>query len=177
MKKGLTLIELLVTISVFSIAITAFLELFSSAFKYQQKNLVSAYLLNTASYTTEYITRALRMAKKELNDPPSCLSLRGLNYEITHGGEGIRFLNSDEECQEFFLENQTIKVAKNAQVLPLTPSNLIVERLKFEVAGDDQWDSKQPKVTFVLKLTSSKDPSQSLNLQTTVSQRDLDVPK
>jgi len=177
MKKGFTLIELLLTVSIFSIAVTAFLELFSSVFKYQQKNLVSAYLLNTASYTTEYITRALRMAKKELNDPPICLSLRGLNYEITQGGEGIRFLNSDGECQEFFLEDQMIKITKNAQTLPLTPSNLTVERLKFEVVGGDQWDSKQPKVTFVLKLSSSKDPSQSLDLQTTISQRDLDVSK
>ena len=177
MKKGLTLIELLVTISIFSIAITAFLELFSSAFKYQQKNLVSAYLLNTASYSTEYITRALRMAKKELNDPPICLSQRGLNYEVTDGGKRIRFLNSDGECQEFFLEDQMIKITKNGQTLPLTPSNLTVERLKFEVVGEKQSDSKQPKVTFVLKLSSPKDPSQSLDLQTTVSQRDLDVPK
>ena len=177
MKKGFTLIELLLTVSIFSIVVTAFLGLFSSAFKYQQKNLVSAYLLNTASYTSEYITRALRMAKKELNDPPICLSLRGLNYEITQGGEGIKFLNSDGECQEFFLENQMVKVTKNAETLPLTPSNLIVERLKFEVIGENQSDFKQPKVTFVLKLTSSQDPSQSLDLQTTVSQRDLDVPK
>ena len=66
MNRGFTLVELLITITIFSIVITGFLGLFSSAFKYQKESLNLQYLLSNASYVTEYMSRALRMAKKDL---------------------------------------------------------------------------------------------------------------
>ncbi|GAJ06754.1 unnamed protein product, partial [marine sediment metagenome] len=66
MNKGFTLIEILISITIFSIVIIAFLSLFTSAFHYQRESLNSAYLLNSASYLTEYISRDLRMAKKDI---------------------------------------------------------------------------------------------------------------
>ena len=172
-KRGFTLIELLITITIFSIVITAFLGLFGSAFHWQRKSLSQFYLLNNASYLTEYISRALRMAKKDLTG--SCIAPK-YNYENPGGDSSkIRFLNYNEECQEFFLQNGVLKVKKSGVTLPLTPSNLIVESLKFEINGESQNDQLQPKVTFVLKLKTSQQPSQIINLQTTVSQRDLDV--
>jgi prepilin-type N-terminal cleavage/methylation domain-containing protein len=172
-KRGFTLIELLITIMVFSIVITGFLALFSSAFENQRKSLAQAHLLNSASYLTEYISRALRMAKKDLTG--SCITLK-YNYENPGGDSSkIRFLNYNDECQEFFLQNGVLKVKKSGVTLSLTPSNLTVESLKFEISGESQNDQLQPRVTFALKLKTSQQPSQIINLQTTISQRDLDV--
>jgi prepilin-type N-terminal cleavage/methylation domain-containing protein len=174
-KSGFTLVELLVTITVFSIAITGFVGLFGSALKHQRESLLSNYLLSSGSYITEYMSRALRMAQKELANPPTCLSVRGLNYEITRQGNGIKFINFNSECQEFYLENSILKVEKNGISQDLTPSNLIVENLNFSLLGKSQADQIQPRVTFTLKLKTAQTPSQEINLQTTVSQRELDV--
>ena len=176
MNRGFTLVELLITITIFSIVITGFLGLFSSAFKYQKESLNLQYLLSNASYVTEYMSRALRMAKKDLAG--DCI-ISKYNY-LNPGGDTskIRFLNYHEKCQEFILDGNELKVGISNTTTPpvsgdfLTPSNLVVEKLEFDISGETQEDKLQPKVTFVLKV---KIGEQKLNLQTTISQRDLDV--
>lgn len=175
MNRGFTLVELLITITIFSIVITGFLGLFSSAFKYQKESLDSQYLLTNASYVTEYMSRALRMAKKD-DSSGSCTGTGYLNYAATING--IRFLNYHEKCQEFILDGNKLKVGISETAFPpvsgdfLTPTNLDVEKLEFDISGETQEDNLQPKITFVLKV---KIGEQRLNLQTTISQRDLDV--
>ncbi len=173
---GFTLIEIMVSIALFSIVATAFLGLFSSAFSSQKKSLGSAYLLNNGSYAMEYISRALRMAKKETENPPVCLSSYGLNYEIIQAGSGIRFVNDKGGCQEFFLEQGQIKVMKSGQAETLTPVNLEVEYFSFYVSGESQDDLIQPKVIFSFALKTKNEPVQSIQLETAVSQRQLDIP-
>lgn len=172
LNKGVTIIELLVTVTVFSIAITTSLSLLTSAIKEQRKALGSAYLLDTASYVTEYISRALRMAQKDLSG--DCVGTAKGNF----GGPDenhIKFLNYNGECQEFFLEGEAIKVRRLGVSQPLTPSNLTVANLEFAISGASQDDNLQPKVSFVLKLATKELEPKILNLQSTVSQRQLDV--
>jgi len=179
MRKGFTLIELLITMTVFSIVITTSLGLFSSAFREQRKSIASIYLLNEASYVTEYMSRALRMAKKDLAG--TCIDSK---YNYQNPGDDtskIRFLNYHEKCQEFILDGNELKVGiSNTSIPPtekdfLTPSNLVVEDLNFKIVGGTQDDELQPKVTFILKIKTEELKPQELNLQTTISQRDLDV--
>ena len=185
MKKGFTLIELLITITIFSIVGAGFLELFGSAFREQRKTLNLQYLLSNTSYVSEYMSRALRMAKKD-GSSGSCTGTSYLNYAATTNG--IRFLNYDEKCQEFKLDSQNnqlrvgISTSTNPPVsedfMPLTPlEDLVVQDIKFEISGAVQppEDYSQPKVTFILKIKTKELKPQELNLQTTVSQRDLDV--
>ena len=171
MKKGFTLIELLISITIFSIVITAFLGLFGSAFRWQRESLSTNYLLNNASYITEYMSRALRMAKKDIS--AVCIAAEhnftpsdGLSNEIT-------FLNSQGECQRFFLQSEALKVEKIGLGVPqfLSPTDIKVKNLKFKVSGGGGADNAQSRVTFVLELEKGE---QVLNLQTTISQRDLD---
>jgi len=180
-KKGFTLIELLVAVTIFSVVLTSFLGLFSSVFKEQRKNLNLQYLLQNTSYLSEYISRALRMARKDLSG--DCISLK-YNFENPGGDiSKIRFLNYQEKCQEFLLEDDQVKVKKSSDQYssnfgvaePLTPTNLMVEDLKFEISGQTQDDDLQPKATFCLRIKNKVFEPEILNLQTTISQRDLDV--
>ncbi len=169
-NKGFTLVEILIAMTIFSIVITSALGLFGSAFHYQRVSLDSAYLLNSASYITEYISRALRMAKKDIGG--ICISSK-YNFENPGGDTSrVRFLNYNDECQEFYLAGNVLKVEKEGVGQDLTPSGLTVENLHFEIIGESQDDKIQPRVSFNLKL---KNNDQELNFQTTVSQRDLDV--
>lgn len=180
-KKAFTLIELMVTITVFAIVITPAISLFGSALRHQKEIMMQAEALNSASFLTEYISRALRMAQKDMSG--DCI---GENNNFVNPSEvsSIRFLNYNNKCQEFLLESDAVRVKKSTDDSAfnlgsgssLTSASLVVESLKFTISGNDQLDGQQPKITFTLKLRS-KYLNSSLEVQTTVSQRELDVPR
>ena len=134
------------------------------------------------------------MAKKELNDPGTCLSQKGLNYEIPveyqiggneNLGTGLRFINvlENSDCQEFFLENGQLKykrkiiTAPPGETLDLTSNKLEITSLKFKLEGKSQNDNLQPRVTIFLEVKGKGEieASQKIKIQTTISQRNLDV--
>lgn len=187
-NKGFTLIELLVAIGIFSIVIGMVSAIFILGIRQQKVAFASQTVLDQASFTLEYMSRALRMARKELSTP-ACLSQNGLNYEITPSGSGLKFINSLEssDCQEFFLESGQLKYRKkigqsSEESLPLTSNKLEVVSLKFNLVGEFQGDADnpenlQPKITIFLEIKGKGEleKSQRIKIQATLSQRNLDV--
>ena len=187
-KKGFTLIELLISSAVFILIITLLIGLFAQIFKAQSKVITSQQLLDQTSYALEYMGRFLRMAKKSQDG--ECLSASGLNYEIfSAGGEpggGIRFLSSKTKCQEFFLENGQIKSRTSwntsktgfGSALSLTSDKFLIEpgSLKFAIQGEQLGDNLQPRATIFMEIGRNPDLKPKIQLQTTVSQRNLDIP-
>ncbi len=198
MKNGYTLIEVLVAVGIFTIIIAAPTGFFVGSLKGQLKTLASQKLLDNTSYALEYISRSLRMAKKELNcsdinTPTTCSCLKsngyGFNYENPEGDlSAIRFINYKDECQEFFLDesDHRLKESKNgATPIALTAEDLEITSLagpglKFKLSGESQTDNDQPRVTLFLKIKGAKGQKPELQpeikIQTTISQRNLDVP-
>lgn len=180
-NKSFTLIELLVALAVFSIIMAAVAGIFISGLKAQKLILAKRELLGQTSYLMEYTSRAMRMARKEL-DAPACLSADGLNYEKTRAGKGIKFKKFDFEtlqviCQEFFWDenNKQLYESKNGGTpIPLTSGALLVE--EFNIGPDTSWgqgDDFQPRVTFSLNI-KTKPEMAKIRIQTTISQRNLD---
>lgn len=176
---GLTLIEMMVVGTIFCLIIATVLGIFSSAIRAQRFSLASQQLIDQTSYVMEYMSRFLRMAKKELDagGPTACLSANGLNYEKTYGDSGLKFKNYKGECQEFYLDTdrrlyQTIDTIR----LPLTSEKFNVKNLRFSVSGQTQADNVQPKVTIFLEVEGKgNSPQPKIRIQTTTSQRDIDV--
>lgn len=173
-SKGFTIPELLVSLFIFSLTILGAGGLLVSGINVQRRSGAQQELMDQASYLAEYMSRALRQARKELGVPPACLTVagRGFNYEITQGGQGIKFINRSGQCQEFFLESQSQrikeKITLNEQYL--TSNNLQVTKLGFFISGAGQGDNLQPKATFAIEL-------KGIGIQTTVSQRKIDIPE
>jgi hypothetical protein len=190
MNKSYTLIEVLVAVSIFTMVIAAPTGFLVGSLKGQQKALSSQKLLENTSYTLEYISRTLRMAKKELDcsdiidpDTCSCLATQGYghNYENPNGDtSAIRFINYKEECQEFFLEGARLKESKDGVENYLTSEDLEIISLKFWLSGESQSETDQPRITLFLEIKGGKGQKPELRpvikIQTTVSQRNLDVP-
>jgi len=179
MKKGFTIPELLVAIALFSLIAGAGTNLLFSAIDAQRRSLAGQEMVSQASFIMEYMTRALRQAKKELVDPGLCLSSgSGYNYEITDTGEGgVRFINAQNNCQEFYLESGTVWEVINED-LPknLTANDFTVTQFSFVLQGESQdLDLLQPRVTLLLALESVSSPESDLRLQTTISQRNVDI--
>ena len=183
------MIELMITISVFSIFITVGLQLLSSALLSHQKALEKVELLNQTSYGLDYITRCLRMARKDLAG--NCIAQK-FNYENPNNNlSAIRFLNSRGKCMEVALEELgpvgqrfkaiTIKKSTDSRAanlggsISLTSKGISVEGLNFKVTGQSQNDFIQPSVSVALKIKGRSPKPQEMLIQTSVSQRDLDV--
>jgi len=168
---GFTLIELLVGMTIFVLVSGIIVGIFVSGISLQRRFLAEQQVLAQLSFAIEYMSRALRMAKRE-DGTFNCLSA-GLNYINPVGESTIKFINhlQEDDCQEFFLEKNRIKYKQKGEILDLTSPNLQVESLLFKLQGQSQGDNLQPRVTIFLRTKSPL----KIELQTTISQRRLDV--
>ena len=173
-NKSFTLVELLVTVAIFSLIVSTASGVFVSALQAQRKSLAMQELLGQTSFLMEYMSRAIRMAKKELS-APACLSENGLNYEKTRGGKGLKFINYQGICQEFFWDVTTgrLKEAKGGAEEFLTSGNLQIINLNFKLRGEFQEDDDQPRITLFLEIEGKE--KSKIKIQTTISQRNPDI--
>ena len=182
-EQGFTIPELLVALFIFSLIIGGATNLLLVGITAQRSSLAMQELLDQSSFVVEYMTRSLRQAKKDLG--PTCLTIRGLNYELTQGGEGIMFINSRSQCQEFRLTTARIEEVfwAGGEITSqsfLISDNLAVTSLKFLLRGEGQDDDLQPRVTFAFEiegLGAKPESRPQLQFQTSISQRTVDVPK
>ncbi|MCX6789454.1 MAG: prepilin-type N-terminal cleavage/methylation domain-containing protein [Candidatus Gribaldobacteria bacterium] len=187
--RGVTLIELLVSISVFSIFITVDSQLLASALQYHQQALEKVELLSQISYGLDFMDRSLRMAQKDYNG--RCIT-QNFNYENYNGSSTVRFIDYQGKCCEFSSQDvsqdgKTFKVlmvrksstdaaTQLGDYLALTPIGLSVNSLVFSLNGQGQLDDLQPSVSIALKIRGRLTPPLETKIQTTISKRELDVP-
>ena len=189
-KKAFTLVELLVAVAIFAIIGGIASGVFISALRAQRKSLAYQELLSQTSYLMEYMSRALRMARKDTSggcvtplDSTNFRNYQKTNSRIldgtTYSGPGIIFLNYQGICQEFFRDTNDfrLKESKNkAAPIVLTSDDLDVNF--FNIGPDESWDQEdndQPRVTFFLNITGKE--QSKIKIQTTVSQRNPDILK
>ncbi len=173
--KGFTLVEVMVAVGIFAIIISVFAGFFVNIIITQRQALHDQQLIDNTSYNLEYMSRSIRMAKKELGDPLFCLDNRGDNYQKTANGlKFIKFDHStkDDVCLEFFLDNYRLWQKKDdGEPIALTPAKFRV--YSFEIEGENTWSQggspeTQPKVKISLEI-------EDLKIRTTVSQRNLNI--
>ena len=154
--------------AVFTLLVGTTSSIFLSSIKNQRQGLATQEILDQASYLMEYMSRALRMAKKDMAG--SCTGTAKLNYAFE--SQCLKFLNYKGECQRFCLDGTRIK-DENGNYL--TSTNLEVSSFGVVLSGASQppVDYLQPKVTISLNIAGQEETS--IKIQTTVSQRNLDV--
>jgi prepilin-type N-terminal cleavage/methylation domain-containing protein len=196
--KGFTLVEVLVSITLFLLAMTVVTQLFVFASRAQRKILARSQMIGEISYNLEHISRGLRMAKK--SEDSSCLSAPNVNFEKNSQkingknpiGNALIFQNRNAaggfDCVKLYLfhpddypagKTALMEYRDNGKkyALPLTSPDINV--LAFSVAQDTasggwgQNDDLQPRVTIYIKAQDKE--GGIFETQTTISQRDLDV--
>lgn len=167
-NKGFTIIEMVVAIAVFSLVIGATSGVFLSGIKSQKQGLATQEILDQTSYLMEYMSRSLRMAKKDTTG--TCTGAAKLNYVFTNGC--LKFVNYNGTCQQFCLVGTRLRDGNGVY---LTSTNLQVTNFAVTLRGAVQppADYLQPRVTISLNVMGKE--QMSLKIQTTVSQRNLDV--
>jgi prepilin-type N-terminal cleavage/methylation domain-containing protein len=187
MEKGFTLIELIVAIAVFLLIIGVAITIFISIVINQRIILSQQQLLNQTSYVEEYMSKALRMAKKDATG--ACLideygdPHQGYIYLLTRPDtnlgiyKGIKFINANNNaCTEFFLDDSSgaiilKEIRDGSDPVPLTSEKLEIISVRFGINGGtgcysgtaecpigaSENDVVQPRVTISIEIKIAGD--------------------
>ena len=192
-KSGFSLAEMLVSVLIFGILVGAITGVFTSAIKIQRYALSAQDLLSQTSYIMEHASRSLRVAKKDYAG--DCIDANK-NYGIAEAPfPQIKFkeLSSPCEfppvgctayCEEFVLRDPMVSILETQKYeyevgggsfySPLTSPKLKVNYFNRRVTGDDL--NSQPRATFFIDVEAGQtSPKPRIRLQTTVSQRDINI--
>lgn len=176
-EAGFTLVEMLVSVAVFSVIVSILSNSFVWGIQSQRYSLARQEILNELNYTMERVSRSLVMAKKDDIAGNNCLAGNKINYEFSGGCLG--FKDSSGVCRDYCLDNGVLKEYENGVFFGnLTSSNVNISNFKVNLSGVGQGDDLQPRVTIMLEAESAIAGSADnvkLKLQTTISQRDPDI--
>ncbi|MBX9907059.1 type II secretion system GspH family protein [Patescibacteria group bacterium] len=185
-KKGFTLVELLVSVALFSIvmmiSIGSLLTLVDANRKVQALRVVT----DNVAFAMDTMTRSIRTGYN-YSCPASASSVNSANTEVgpdcSGGGDGIEFTNSDGTDRIGYKYDATLQAVlrsvDGSSWERITAPEARIEKLRFFVTGTTVNDAFQPIVTVILEGaagTSSKASTLgSFNVQTTATQRVLDT--
>ena len=193
-SNGVTLLEIVVALALFLVIIGVAISIFISIVQHQRRILNEQELLGQISYFTEYISRGLRMAVKDI--PGVCLidgetSYPNYIYLLTRYNsvsgfyEGVKFINSNGVCEEIYLDtDKVLKESKNGQA----PQNILSSKFQINynrfvingskaVKGASGLGAIQPRISLLLNVQiQSFAGLQERIFQTTISQRNLIIP-
>lgn len=168
-----TLVELTVSISLFLIVTLAIFQIFISVVRVERRFLAKTDATAQSAYFMEYISRTVRMAKKDKSGV--CITQFN-NFEKTGRG-GLRFLSYNDKCLEFYVSGQSLLIEIDGEILQLTSPDIKVTAWNvYDVPAINGWlqtDWRQPRVTFSLNVLDKS--GSELTLQTTISQRNIDA--
>jgi len=176
--KGVSLIELMLAMAIFSVLILSATGIFKMVVE-GQRNAVSAQnVQENIRYAMEKISKEIRMAQASdaACEPTAVYKV----FNTTAGSSSLHFKNQDGQCLTYYLEDNRLKliVANGLEVIAdgfVTPGALEVSNLKFYLDDDliGAFHSKQPYVTMVMdvKAIGLAINEQKMKIQITVSSR------
>ena len=168
-QSGLSLLEIVVAVSIFTALILSSTQIFQSVIQNHRQSIAMQNMQANLSYTFEVMSKEIRMAVKA--EESGCITANSI-YETSEDLDELFFLNQDEKCVSYYLVDDNgvsrLKIKRDEKEAFVTPSDLEVKDLQFFVDDDGQ-----PRVTIMLDI-SPIDPSlstQIIKIQTTISSR------
>lgn len=178
-ESGMTLLETLVALGIFSVVIVFTTGLFISGIKAQSRASEMNLVNNEASFILDRIGREVRMAK----DVSDMQILKFDGSTILNPGPRIKFTNHESDATIYCQANSSGTCMNPGNFVSVSydngsnftlissPSVKIVD-LKFYSNGDPAGVPPTQKIiTIYLELQSLRDPSVSIKLQTSVVPR------
>ncbi len=174
MKKGFTLVEILVSLSIFALVMTISLGAILGVFTANRKAATLRVAMDSLNSSMEAMARELRFGTSYHCESTYAGDVSPTPQDCIAGGQYITFIASDGATKAF-RQNGTILMANSGSGwFPLT--DVAITNLKFYVFGAESASSaspSQPKVFVVIQgnVPGKDGAATNFNLQTLVSQR------
>jgi prepilin-type N-terminal cleavage/methylation domain-containing protein len=180
--KGFSLIEVLVSLSIFAVVVTIAVGSLMMLVTANAKARNLSAVMTNISYTLDAMTREIRMGSsytcgKTASDPKQCPSGSSV-FSFNEGGKSLTGVNGGRVAYELAGGVLTRKLLSSGAVLPMTDDSVQITRADFVLTGGSQTDSESPTVTIYIEGTTgdtSDNTSSTFHVQTTVVQQLLDI--
>lgn len=158
MKKGFTIIELMVAMTIFIVVISISSGVFINSLKTQRAVLALMAANDNASLTIEQISREIRT---------------GSEFQTNANGDRLDFISAGGNPVFYQLQNGAI--IRNGEAI--TAGNVKIEYLLFKLRGEVPDDRKSTRVTINLGVNAVGKGLTGFitNIQTTIAVRGLDA--
>ncbi len=164
-ESGFTLVETLVTATIFGVLVTIVGSAFVSMLNIQRRAFNTQQIEENASYVLEYMAKELRVSQILTEDTPDCPATPATILHIT---------NQEGEDVIYQLVNGAVHRVINGADTTVSSNTVVFDAFTFCVDGQALGDTKQPRVSLMAMLHSAQSNQQtSLSIQTTLSQRFL----
>jgi len=191
-NNGFTLVEMLVALSLFTIVVTIVAGSILVLISGNQQVVGEQSVMANMSFVMDSMTREIRTGKNYYCDSSFVSQLApDANQDCVAGNNSISFIeaggsitgsNNERIAYYFDSTNKTImrKVENNPEQ-SIVSNDIYIKDAKFFVTGtkslsDNSRDVNQPTVTIVITATeSSVSGEKPITLQTTITQRELDL--
>lgn len=157
-KRGLTLVELIIAIGLFSLVITIAVGLFTRAISSQRRGIAIQNAQDNGRYLLGMMSKEIRMSNQILT-PNGWTDEIELNHP-THGDVTYSFDNN--------------KILRNGEVI--NAEEVVVDG-DFHIQGSGGGDDQQPRVSLIMNVSTTgqkQEEATVINLQTTLSLRKLE---
>ena len=193
-SSGFTLVELLVTIALFSILVSIAAGGFVRALRSEREVSAMMFSESNVSLALEEMTREMRTGHLFCHNPgsnqPSSACSSGITTCKSDGApmptwtcpDGIEFYNAAGEKVDYVLQDGVLERSDSAEnggaLTPLTSSNVSITYLTFTLFGNLETDTWNPRITIAVSVEPNDSTVSwtTANLETTVSSRSFDSP-
>jgi prepilin-type N-terminal cleavage/methylation domain-containing protein len=186
--RGFSLIEVLVSLSIFAIVMTIAVGSLMTLIGANARVQNSQSVMTNLSYALDSMTREIRTGTDYYCGSPTALPRDGeVSRDCATGGEGLSFNEGGVSITEFASSRRILYRLNGTTLerrlgdgawLPVTAPSVSVDTLRFYVTGSERGDNESPTVSiFVSGSTgdANDDSLSSFNIQTTVVQQLLDI--
>lgn len=174
-NKGFTLIELIVSLGLFTIVIMITTSAMLSMADLNSKVKTMRTAMDNLSLALESMSRDIRMGSVYTCNPSipvsPLLSYGGVGTGCADGASVIAFFSQDSKIMVYRLNGTTVQRSKNGgnTFLDITSANIEITKLKFYVLGAGAGKDQPHVVISISGVTKGSKPS-SFTVQTTVTQ-------
>ena len=176
-KEGFSLIEMLVSIAIFSVVIVISVSALLSLMDANRKAQSLKSVMNNLNFALETMARNIATGLAYYCDD-DIDPLPSGTRDCQNGAIGLALTNDQSDRIGYRLNGSVLErqVTLSGNWIPLTSSEVLIEDMRFYVTGTTASDSVQPSVTISIrgKVNESFDTGSVFNLETTVTQRILD---
>ncbi len=169
-RRGFTLIEMIVSVFLFSMVIVIATGALVSILGANRKAQTVKSVMNNLNFTLDSMTRSIRTGAHYDCTPSPC--------NPSAGTPEFSFTDTDGRDVTYRLNNSTNRIERDLDkegFLSLTSPGVVVKQLRFYVDGESTTDTEQPRVLIIVQGEAGEGKTlTAFNLETMVSQRVLD---
>lgn len=185
-QKGFSLVEIMVAVALFSVVMTISIGSLLSLVEANRKAQALNSVINNLNFALENMSRNIRVGNTYHCDistfvPPNLdttqnCSNGGVLFAF-EGNQGDITDSTDQVVYRFVNSRIEKSIDGGTTFIPITAPEVTINEMKFYTVGTTRGDTSQPRVVMTIQGTAgvSSRAQTSFNLQTTISQRVLDL--